>query len=922
MARARGGTRRRPYNPRYLALTPGTRLGPYEILSTLGAGGMGEVYRARDAKLNRDVAMKILPDAFAASRIGWRGSRAKRRSSPHSTIRTSRTSTASKRRMASALVMELVEGEDLSQRIARGPIPLDEALPIAKQIAEALEAAHEQGIIHRDLKPANIKVRADGTVKVLDFGLAKAMEPAGAASPDVVAVADHHDARDDAGGDDSRHRRLHESGAGARQDRWTSEPTSGRSGACSTRCSPAPGRLPVTMCRTCWRRCWRGNRTGRDFLPICRWRSARTSGAAWKRIRNNELPTPKTLRLALEGAFDTAASPFAPRVATRAVNAWVAGALVVGAVVAGAVVWVATRPPPRLPSHVSWLQIVPSGAAMLTITGATRDLAITPDGSRVVYSAISGHNCWFAAWTASTQWPCTPDGRADHLSPLTANGRPLRTPALQKVPLSGGPAVPITPIDSPTARGATWGPDETIVFATTNGATGLQRVAAAGGAPTILTRPDAEQGEADHAWPEWLPGGKAVPFTILARNGGLDAAQVAVLDLGTGKSRVLLRGGSHAYYVPGEPDAKSSGGGDTGYLIFSTTGTLRAVRFDLESLETLGTPVAVVHDVVTTLPGDVNAVVTADGTLVYVPGAASTQPEGRLTWVDRSGVETLIPAPPRAYTQPRLSPDGKHIAVFVADRDLDLYLSDLGATLTRLTSGSGVDAFPVWTPDGHRLIFGSQSTTAGNLFSQAADGAGAAERLTESPNLQSPTGISPDGRTLIFTETFPKTGLDIMQLDLNGSRRVSALVQSEFTERNGIISPDGQWLAYESNEDSVQFEIFVRPFPDVNRGRFKVSTAGGTRPLWARSGRELIYVSPSGALMAAGVARGLTWAATPPALVVKEGYMVSPGNPGRTYDISPDGQRFLMIKGGTVTASPVGLIVVQHWVEELKRLVP
>ena len=398
---------------------------------------------------------------------------------------------------------------------------------------------------------------------------------------------------------------------------------------------------------------------------------------------------------------------------------------------------------------------------------------------------------------------------------------------------------------------------------------------------------------------------------------------MAVLDLGTGKSRVLLRGGSHAHYVPGEPDAKRSGGGDTGYLIFSTTGTLRAVRFDLARLEALGTPVAVVQDVVTTANGDVNAVVTAGGTLVYVPGPAAIAPEGRLTWVDRRGVETLIPAPPRAYVHPRVSPNGKRIAVFAADQEIDLWVSDLGPTLARLTSGPGADYFPVWTPDGHRLIFSSQSTSAGNLFSQAADGAGAAQRLTESPNLQSPTGISPDSRTLIFTETFPKTGPDVMQLDLNGTRRVSALVQSEFTERNGTVSPDGQWLAYESNENSSRFEIFVRPFPDVNRGRVQVSTDGGTRPLWAPSGRELIFVSPSGALMAAGVARGPTWATTPPAVVVKEGYMVSPGNPGRTYDISPDGQRFLMIKGRffEATAAPAGLIVVQHWVEELKRLV-
>ena len=245
---------------------------------------------------------------------------------------------------------------------------------------------------------------------------------------------------------------------------------------------------------------------------------------------------------------------------------------------------------------------------------------------------------------------------------------------LKKVPVSGGPAIPIAPLDGPTALGATWGPDDTIVFATTNGATGLQRVPAAGGVPTVLTRPDVEQGEADHAWPEWLPGGKAVLFTITARNGGLDAAQVAVLDVATGKRKVLFRGGSHAHYVPGE----------LGYLIFATPGTLRAVRFDLARLETLGTPVAVVQDVVTTPQRRHQRRGHGGRHTGLRVGHSVDAPEGRLTWVDRRGVETLIPAPARAYVQPRLSPDGKRIVVFTADQELDIWLSDLGPTLTRL----------------------------------------------------------------------------------------------------------------------------------------------------------------------------------------------------------------------------------------------
>jgi serine/threonine-protein kinase len=295
-------------------------------------------------------------------------------------------------------------------------------------------------------------------------------------------------------------------------------------------------------------------------------------------------------------------------------------------------------------------------------------------------------------------------------------------------------------------------------------------------------------------------------------------------------------------------------------------------------------------------------------------------------WVDRQGHETPIPAPPRAYIQPRLSPDGTRIALFANDQEFDIWVWDLGRTkLTRVTFDPAIDAFPVWTPDGHRLIFTSDRAGVRNLFWQAADNTGAVERLTDSPNANNATAMSPDGARLIFTETTPKTGDDVMQVELGGTHRVTPLVQSPFIERNGVVSPDGRWLAYEAN-DSGRFEIYVRPFPAVNSGHWLVSTGGGTRPLWARTGQELVYVSPTGALMRVGVERAPSWAATTPTLLIKEGYYTSPGaRPGRTYDISPDGQRFLLIKEGGVadqTAAPPQIIVVQHWVEELKRLVP
>jgi Tol biopolymer transport system component len=361
----------------------------------------------------------------------------------------------------------------------------------------------------------------------------------------------------------------------------------------------------------------------------------------------------------------------------------------------------------------------------------------------------------------------------------------------------------------------------------------------------------------------------------------------------------------------------------SGHLVYLAAGTLQAVPFDLDSLKTGGSPVSVVSDFETTVNGGALAVVAGDGTMAYVQGSAAGTPR-TLVWVDRQGHETPISAPPRPYLLPALSPDGTRVAVFANDQERDVWIWDLGrTTLTRLTSAPGVDVVQVWTPDGRRLIFTSERAGVRNLFWQAADGSGAVERLTESPNTQYPTAVSPDGRRLIFAEETSTTGTDVMMIELDGAHRVTPLVQSPFIERNGIISPDGRWLAYEAN-DSGRFEIYVRPFLEVHGGHWQVSTTGGTRPLWTRNGQELVYVSPTGALLGVGVARGPSWAATTPTLLVKEGYFTIPTWWGRSYDISPNAQRFLMIKEGGAdgTAAPASIIVVQHWVEELKRLVP
>jgi serine/threonine-protein kinase len=924
-----------------MPLCAGTRLGPYEILSALGAGGMGEVYRARDTKLDRAVAIKILPEAFAADteRIARFQREARTLASlNHPNIahihgfEESNPSAGSGQAAVRALVMELVEGEDLAQRIARGAVPIDEALPIAKQMADALEAAHEQGIIHRDLKPANIKVRPDGTVKVLDFGLAKAMEPASAQrasagpadpwmSPTITTPA-----MTEAGmilgtaaymsPEQARGKPVDK-----RADIWafgcvlyemlTGQRAFDGQGVSETLArvierEPDWARLPVTLSPTL-----------RTYIRSC-----------LQKDPKQRVQAIGDVRLALEGAFETPASqrvePAAAAPWQRVVLVGVAAAIGSGAII-GALVWSAMRQAEPSPPRISRLQVTPSGTSAVSISWNNRDLAITPDGSGVIYVGNRGTQLFvraldaFAPVAVFTGQPNGPFVSPDGQWIGFADGRGV----LKKVPVTGGPAVTVARLDTAGPAGATWGTDDTIIVATAEVATGLQRVAAAGGPLTVLTRPDRALGEADHFWPEMLPGGRAVLFTITALTGSLEAAQVAVLDLQTGTRKILVRGGSHAHYVPSGPGSPKRGEREGGHLVYAAAGALRAVPFDLARLETRGTPVAVVPDVVTTINGGVDAVVAGDGTLAYVPGSVAAAPR-TLVWVDRQGRETAIPVPPRPYLLPALSRDGTRVMVFGNDQEHDLRLWDFGrTTLTRLTLAPGIDGIGVWTPDGRRVIFSSDRTGVRNLFWQAADGTGAVERLTESLDTQYPSAVSPDGRRLIFTEEAPRTADDVMMMELDGTRRVTPLVQSPFNERNGSVSPDGHWLAYEAN-DSGRVEVYVRPFPDVSSGHWQVSTDGGTRPIWTRSGQELVYASSTGALMRVNVARGPSWAATTPTQVVKEGYYTIPQWWGLSYDISADGQRFLMLKEGGAdgTSAPASIIVVQHWVEELKRLVP
>jgi serine/threonine-protein kinase len=912
-----------------MTLVAGTRLGPYEIQSAIGAGGMGEVYRARDTKLDRSVAIKILPELFAHDPD--RLARFEREAKTLAALNHPNIAIVHGFEEAhgiQALVMELVEGPTLADRIAQGLLPLDEALLIAKQIAEALESAHEHGIIHRDLKPANIKVRADGTVKVLDFGLAKAFDPASTAidasqSPTITSPAMTHMGV------------ILGTAAYMSPEQARGKTVDKRADIWAFGCV-----LYEMLAGTC---AFRGETVSETLAEVMksepRWTALppETPAALRDIIRRCLAKDPRRrvrdigdVRLALEGTFETAAAVEATAVAVPRLRVWqrpapLAIAIVTLIVATGFAVWALTRPaPPR----VVRLTVTPSGATALGIG----DIAISPDGTRLAHVGAGAGQILVRAF--------------DQLEPTTlqgvgAPGDLFFSPdgqwigffdgntALKKVAVTGGSPVTLSRTGN-NPLGASWSTDDTIIYATNDGS-GLLRVAAGGGEPEVLTTPNRDQGELDHVWPEILPGGQAVLFTI-ATGGGLDTDQIALLDLTTREQKILIRGGSYARYVP------------TGHLVYGMAGTVRAVAFDLRRREVVGTPVPVLEQVMADQDGAANLSISRDGTLVYVPGAVQGTELFTLVWVDRQGREEALKAPPRRYTYPRLSPDGSRVALWVSypRQENDIWTWDLEReTLTRLTFEPAPDSHPVWTPDGQRLLFRSFRAGPGNLFWQAADGTGAAERLTESNNNQMGSAFSPDGTRLIFREETATTGADLMVLALEGGRRaqpsqgvdgpgrgptgdVRPLVQTTFNELNGEISHDGRWVAYQSNE-SGQEEIYVRPFPDADRGRWQISTGGGTRPLWARSDKELFYIGLSGAMMSASVEGGSTFRAGNPTRLFEGRHFRTTNAGGRTYDVSPDGRRFLIVKGVDArdeTAAPPGIIVVQNWFEELKRLVP
>jgi serine/threonine-protein kinase len=904
-----------------MALQAGTRIGPYEIAALLGEGGMGKVWRAHHAALKRDDALKVLPDAFASDPD--RLARFRREAQVLASLNHPNIAHVYGLEQSDgvqALVMELVEGPTLADRIAQGPIPVDEALPIAKQIAEALEAAHERGIIHRDLKPANIKLRPDGTVKVLDFGLAKALEPVSAAnvnataSPTITSPAmmtgigmllgtaaymspeqtrgKAVDKRSDIWAFGCV---LYEMLTGQRA--FTGDEVSDVLASVLAR-EPDWTLLPRTLSPVLV-----------TFLKRC-----------LHKDRKQRIGDAQSLRLALEGAFETASADSARSTVVvqpvwrRALPFGVTAALAILATGLGAwIVWPATDPPLVTRFDVS----LPEGQQFRN-TGRPV-MALSPDGRRFVYNTGGGLYLREMGALSSRLMPGTEETLTHPtFSPNGQSVAYFQDSQLKRIAISGGAPVSICAATNPF--GISWERDNTILFGQPEG---IMRVSANGGTPELVIKANA--GEQMHG-PQMLPDGESVLFSVTRAIGNTrwDQADIVVQSIRTGQRTVVLRGGSDARYVA------------TGHLIYAVRDNLFAVAFDASGREVQGGAVSVIQGVMRTAAAQVNTAaanygISNVGTLVYAAGTA-TPIQRTLVWVDRTGQEEVIPAPARAYYYPRLSPDGTRVALDIRDQEgADIWIWDLARqTLTRLTFDPAAESYPVWSPDSQRLIFASTRSGQNNLYWQAADGTGAPERLTDSRNQQFPSAMTPDGTEILFREAAADQQGDLMRLLMGPppavgvSKTPTPLMRTTFDERNAELAPDGRWLAYESN-DSGGIDIYVRPFPTVDSGRWQVSTSGGRTPVWSRSGDELFYLGDDGTIQSVRVDGSSSWRSSTPTKVLQGTYYSPAGAiAGRTFDVAPDGKRFLMVKpaSGDAAVASQSFIVVEHWFEELKRLVP
>jgi eukaryotic-like serine/threonine-protein kinase len=913
-----------------MSLSAGTRVGPYEIVCALGAGGMGEVYRARDTKLDRDVALKTLPEVFAtdADRLARFQREAKTLASLNHPNIGAILGLEDANGIAT-IVMELVEGEDLSQRIARGPIPIDEAMPIARQIAEALEAAHEQGIVHRDLKPANIKLRPDGAVKVLDFGLAKLAHPEiltgssrVATSPTITSPAmtgagvilgtAAYMSPEQARGKPVDKRAdiwafgavLYEMLSGQRAMRGDEvADTLAAVLRQDLDATALPGSTPPSV---------------RRLIARCLERDVR------QRLRDigeaRIVLTDPTAALKGDAGVVPVVEPLRPlwRRAIPLVLLAIAAAALASAGMAY------FRSSPTVPV-VTRFRFTPAEGQVFP--GGTRQfIAISPDGTQIAYVvsvASTGESRLYIRSMPEMEAHLIAQDNSSNafLSPVfSPDGTSVAfwsgvDQAIKKVAVSGGAPITVCPADQPF--GINWDTSG-IVFG--QDGKGIMRVSADGGAPDLIV--PVKSGEQAHG-PQLLPGADTVLFT-LATGTALDRwdkATIVTQSLRTGERKTLLNDGSDARYLA------------TGHLVYALGGIVLAVPMDLRGLKVIGGPVPIVEGVrrsQQSVTGAAQFGVSNTGSLVYVPGPVSTTvAQSDLAFIDRSGGVQPLKLPPGSYLHPRVSPDGRHIAVTSDNgKEANVWIHDLErpSSMRQLTVG-GKNRFPIWSADSAHVAFQSDREGDLGIFWQRADGSGTAERLTTAGQGVShvPASWSSKSGQFVF-EVTSGASVSLWTFVLKDKKATQVAGVRSTLPLNAALSPDGQWLAYIATEapgpaaELGAGRMVVEPFPGTGT---KYPLSRSIHPVWSHDGREIMSQPPGGRWAVQAISTQPSFAAGP-LMPLSRGGAVTAGPPGRrNQDMMADGRILGVVDGGqTIAAGFPQIQVVLNWFEELKAKVP
>ena len=886
-----------------MTLTSGTRLGPYEIVSAIGAGGMGEVYKATDTRLHRTVAIKVLPEHFAESperraRFELEAKAISKLNHPHICTLYD----VGEQDGLDYIVMEYIEGHTLAERLRKGGLGVERALELGVQIIEALDRAHRQGVIHRDLKPANVMLAKSG-VKLLDFGLAK-QAPIEIQPDSDLSTQQKELTREGAIVGTMQYmapEQLEGKATDARTDIFAFgtafyEMVTGRTAfqgqnpasliaAILDRNPPPLSNLhPLTppILERVIERC-----LAKD--PEERWQSARDLSQHLRWIADGVVTTSR------------AAAP-----SSRARPGWAIASLV--AIVVGIFVWNSARPSDSAPASARRVEVaLPDDQSLAA--GTFPSLALTPDGTQlIVQTRADGVSQLYRR--PLDQFEARPiDGTEGAHTPFTApNGQWVGFMAnaeLKKVAIAGGPPLTLcaAPSLSPGSPGAAWGPDGTIIFAA--GISGLMRVSDTGGTAEALTVPDPDRDEVNHAEPQFLPGGRHVLFTIRTSE---DDLRVAVLSLETLEWKWLSEIGDAvgARYVP------------SGHLVFAQSGALWAAPFDVAKHEVTGAAFPLLEDVYTRVVADAvvtHFAVSPSGVLSYVSGQA---PEQTVVMVDRAGRASPVLGDSRTYRFPRFSTDGARIALTIESERSDIYVADVERRTLRRLTRSGSNTHPLWTPDGRNVTFASRrpGSDAYDVYSVPADESGDVELLMQRKDSQLPSGWSPDGRILAFYEINNETARDVWTAVLSGGS-TAQFARTRSNERVATFSPDGNWLAYVSDE-SGRDEVYVKRYPGPG-AREVISSNGGTEPIWSPSGREIFY-RKGNEMLAVTVETEPRFIAGAPRVLFDEPFVLAPAAVGRpNYDASPDGQSFVMIRN---ESDPRHVHVVLNWLDELRRLDP